>query len=188
MTATDSQLIEQLKWTDQTICSVFHVPGWLVGVGPMPSYNNVQALWQMYYAQCLQTLVESIELCQDEGLGLTTGDIAAAQFGTEFDLDDLLRMDSATMMTVLESGRNYLKPNEGRRKLGLPPVEGGDAVLRQQQDFSLEALAKRDAQADPFGTAPEPKALPAAEPDAEEVEDVAKSAGDMFRDLLKVAA
>jgi hypothetical protein len=26
----------------------------------------------------------------------------------------------------------------------------------QQQNFSLEALAKRDAQDDPFGTAPEP--------------------------------
>jgi hypothetical protein len=29
-------------------------------------------------------------------------------------------------------------------------VTGGDTVYRQQQDFSLEALNKRDSQPDPF--------------------------------------
>jgi phage portal protein BeeE len=38
-----------------------------------------------------------------------------------------------------------MTPNEAARRLNLPPVAGGDAVYRQQQDFSLEALAKRDA-------------------------------------------
>jgi hypothetical protein len=58
-------------------------------------------------------------------------------------------MDTATQMDVLDKGKNYLTPDEGRQKIGLPPVEGGDVVLRQQQDFSLAALAKRDAQDDP---------------------------------------
>jgi phage portal protein BeeE len=70
-------------------------------------------------------------------------------------------MDSATQMEVLEKGRNYLTPNEGRQRLSLPPTEGGDVVLRQQQDFSLSALAKRDAKEDPFG-----KESPASEPPA----------------------
>jgi HK97 family phage portal protein len=170
MTAVDSQLIEQLKWSDEMICAVFHVQPWMVGLGPMPSYNNVQALWQMYYAQCLQSPIESIELCQDEGLGLTEGAVASQRFGTEFDLDDLLRMDSATMMTFLENGRNYFTPDEGRKKLNLPPKTGGDVVYRQQQDFSLSALSKRDAKADPFAKetpapAPAPSLPPApAEP------------------------
>jgi HK97 family phage portal protein len=162
--AVDAQLIEQLKWTSDTICSAFKVPPYMVGVGTAPAYNNIEALNQQYYSQCLQVLIESIELCLDEGLGLTTGDIASEGYGTEFDIDDLLRMDSATMMTYLEAGKNYLKPNEGRRKLNLPPVAGGDTVLRQQQDFSLSALAKRDALADPFATAKPAAPTPPPEP------------------------
>jgi hypothetical protein len=43
-----------------------------------------------------------------------------------------------------------MTPNEGRRKLDLKPKPGGDSVYRQQQDYSIEALAKRDAKDDPF--------------------------------------
>jgi phage portal protein BeeE len=98
-----------------------------------------------YYSQCLQVLIESIEVCLDEGLA--TGEA----LGTEFDTDNLLRMDSVTQMEVLDKGRNVMTPNEGRRKLELPGVTGGNSVYRQQQDYSLEALSKRDAKDDPFG-------------------------------------
>lgn len=169
VSAVDSQLIDQLKWTDEIVCATFHVPPYMVGFGPPPNFNNIEALNQQYYSQCLQILVESIELCLDEGLGLTTGDVAAQKYGTEFDIDDLLRMDSATMMNTLEKGKNYLKPNEGRKKLNLPPVAGGDTVYRQQQEFSLEALNKRDTQADPFSMGKAPAA--AAPPPSAGAED-----------------
>ena len=150
MSAADSQLIEQLKWTVEPICSAYHVPPYMVGLAPPPAYNNIEALNTQYYTQCLQILIEAIELCLDEGLGLTTGEVASQRYGTEFDTEDLLRMDTATMMAALDKGKNYLTPNEGRLKLNLKPVTGGDTVYRQQQDFSLEALNKRDSQPDPF--------------------------------------
>jgi hypothetical protein len=58
-----------------------------------------------------------------------------------------------------------MSPNEGRAKFDLKPVAGGDNPYLQQQNYSLEALAKRDAQADPFApnTPPAPKPAP---PDA----------------------
>lgn len=162
MSATDSQIIEQLKLSGELICMVFKVPGYKVGVGQMPTHNNIEALDRQYYSQCLQIHSESIELCLDEGLGLTDGAIAAERLGAEFDKDDLYTLDQATMMATLEKGKNYFKPNEGRRKINLPPVAGGDVVYRQQQDFSLEALNKRDAKADPFAKTPPP--TPAAKP------------------------
>ena len=159
MTADEAQLIEQLKFTAEMICSVYHVPPYKIGVGPLPSYNNVQALNVEYFSQCLQKHIEDIELCLDEGLGIGEGvSINGQVYGTEFDIDNLLRMDSATLMDVLEKGKNYFSPNEGRQKVGLGPTEGGNVVLRQQQDFSLAALAKRDAQDDPFGKATQPPA------------------------------
>lgn len=152
--AVDAQLIEQLKWTAQTICGVYHVPAFMAGVGPEPNYNNVQNLTLRYYSQCLQVLFEAIELCLDEGLGMD-----GVTLGTEFDTDELLRMDEKTLMDVLEQSKGKLTVNEQRRRLNRKPVAGGDTVYLQEQDHSLEWLSRRDAQPlappDPVAPAPE---------------------------------
>jgi HK97 family phage portal protein len=149
--AVDAQLIEQLKWTAETVCSCFHVPTYMVGVGTLPTHTNVEALNQQYYTQCLQALIESIELCLDEGLGLT--DVPGQTYGTEFDIDDLLRMDTVSKVDAASkaTGAGIMKIDEARRKFDLPPTEGGDACYLQEQNYSLAALAKRDAQDNPFG-------------------------------------
>jgi phage portal protein BeeE len=147
----DSDLINQMNMSSKQVCSAFHVPEFMVGVGSPPSYNNVEALYQMYYSQCLQTHIEGIESILDDGLGLLKANQDA---GTEFDLDDLLRMDTATQYKTYGEGvsRGILAPNEARRRLNLKPVTGGDTPYLQQQNFSLEALNKRDTQDDPFAT------------------------------------
>jgi HK97 family phage portal protein len=152
MKAIDAQLIEQLKWSAETVCSTFHVPGYKIGVGTPPAYNNIEALDQQYYSQCLQKLFECIELCLDEGLGLT--EHKDHRYGVEFDLDDLLRMDTATLVEAEAKavGAGIKAPDEARKRLNLRPVPGGKNPFLQQQNYSLEALSKRDAQADPFAS------------------------------------
>jgi HK97 family phage portal protein len=157
--AVDAQLIEQLKWSAEVVCSTYHVPPYKIGVGVMPTNNNVQALNVEYYSQCLQVLIEAAELCLDEGLQMKDG------VGTEFDTDNLLRMDSVTQMEVLDKSKGIMSPNEQRKKLDLKPAAGGNSPMLQQQNFSLEALAKRDAQEDPFGTAAKPSPEPTAKPE-----------------------
>ena len=162
--AQDAQLIEQLKWSAEAICGAFGVPLYMV-VGTPPTYNNVQALTQQYYSQCLQILIESIEILLDEGLALPR------KLSTQFDLDALLRMDTATMVTATKDavGAGVMSPDEGRRKLGLAPVPGGNTPYLQQQNYSLAALDRRDRSDDPFGkaqSAPEPAQDP--QPDEEE--------------------
>lgn len=148
MNALDSQLIEQLKWSAETICSVMGVPPHKVGVGQAPSYNNVEALDQQYYSQCVQIHIEGIEMCLDGGFDCAVGS------GTEFDLSDLFRMDSATLIkTEAEAVKAGIKaPNESRRVLNLLPVAGGDTPYLQQQNYSLAALDKRDQLDDPFAS------------------------------------
>lgn len=170
----DAQMVEQLKWTAEQICGTFHIPPYKIGIGAMPSYNNVQALNVEYYAQALQSHLEDIETLLDEGLGLKPG------IGTEFDLDNLLRMDAATQMDVLEKSKGKLTVNEQRAKLDKKPVEGGDTVYLQEQDHSLAWLAKRDAQ--PI-EAPAPPAPPANDDDPTEEERAALRAGQ--RALLR---
>ncbi|HZH10553.1 MAG TPA: phage portal protein [Microvirga sp.] len=138
--AVDSQLIEQLKWSAEVVCSTYHVPPYKIGVGQMPTYNNIQSLNVEYYAQCLQVLIEAIELCLDEGLGM------GENIGTEFDTDNLLRMDSVTQMDVLEKAKSVMTLDERRKRLELKKVPGGNTIYLQQQDHSIEAIAARDAQ------------------------------------------
>ncbi len=166
LTSEEAQLIEQLKQTAEVICSTYHVPPYKIGVGVMPSYNNVQALNVEYYSQCLQSLIEDAESCLDDGLGLGE----QYSLGVEFDIDNLLRMDAvsqADATTKLVAG-SILTPNEGRLRFNAKPLAGGDTVYMQQQNYSLEALAKRDQQADPFASAkppaPAPAPIPATEP------------------------
>jgi HK97 family phage portal protein len=178
MTAVDAQLIDQLKLTAEMICSVYHVPPFMLGLQEMPARVSVEALNQQYYTQCLQILIESIELCLDEGLGLVN--VPGHSYGSELDLDGLLRMDAAAQYKTYGDGilAGLLKPDEGRKKLDLPPVPGGDAVYLQQQNYSLEALAKRDAKADPF--AADKPAAPAA-PAASANDNAAAAAASVAR-------
>ena len=166
MSATDSQLIEQFNLTAEMICTAFHVPASKVGVGATPAGTTAAQENQKYYSDCLQSLLEEYEACLDDGLSLPSG------YGVDVDETGLLRMDEATTITTLSAGvkGSIMTTNEARKRLNLPPVVGGDVVTAQQQDYSLEALAKRDA-ADPFGQNAIPAVPTAATPAAEEPTD-----------------
>lgn len=159
LSAEDSQTIEQLKWTVDDVGRCFHYPPWKMG-GSLPPYSSgPEALTLMYYTDCLQPLIELVELCLDEGLELPPGQ------HTELDLDNLLRMDTASLYESNNKASDWMKINEQRYRANLAPLAvGGDTVWRQEQDHSVEALAARDAKPDPFGAATPPK--PAAPPPA----------------------
>jgi HK97 family phage portal protein len=169
VTATDAQLIDQLKLSAQIICACFHVPAWKLGVAPIPAGQKVEDLNQIYYSDCLQALIESVEASLDEGLGLVN--VSGRTLGVEFDLDDLLRMDSSTLTESLRDqvGAGITAPNEARRRLNLKPATGGDTPYLQQQNYSLSALDKRD-RGDPFAPPPAPVPLPAPEAEPDETE------------------
>jgi HK97 family phage portal protein len=175
-TAVDSQLIEQLGMSAKMVCSAFGVPAHMVGAADPPSYNNIEALNQQYYSQTLQRFFESIELLLDEGLGLT--EVPGHTYGTEFDLDDLLRMDTATLVESEGKavGAGIKAPNESRKRLNLGPTAGGSTPYLQQQNYSLSALNKRDTQADPFAPATPPRLPAPPSPDESTDEDEAATA------------
>jgi HK97 family phage portal protein len=68
--STDAQMIEQLKWSAEIVCGVYHVPPFMIGVGAEPTYDNVQTVTLRYYSQCLQVLIVDIVTLLDEGLGM----------------------------------------------------------------------------------------------------------------------
>lgn len=168
--AVDSQLIDQLNWTTEQICQCYGVPMFLLNSTKGAPYANNEPVIQLYFAQCLQSLIVNLEASLDDGLevGLT--------LGTELDLDDLIWMDTPTRTKAASEaiGCGAMTPNEARQKyFALGPVKGGDTPYMQQQYFSLAALAERDAE-QPFS-----KATPAAAP-ATTTPDDAASEDDFF--------
>ena len=158
MTASDAQTKEQITLTSEMVAQVFHVPAFKVG-GPIPAGQKVGDLNQIYFNDALHSLIEEMELCLDDGLSLPT------TYRTELELDNLLRMDPATHAEVLSKlVQGSIKAiNEARKDLNLPPLEGGDTVYMQQQDFPLDQVrlnklppAEPIAQAAPEVTAPAP--------------------------------
>jgi HK97 family phage portal protein len=175
--ATDSQLLEQLKFTGEMVCAVFHVPPYKLGLGPMPTVANTGMLNQQYYDQALQYLVQKKEARLTEGL-----ELRQPNFRISLDESVLLRMDPATRYEAHNKAiaGGWMSPNEARRNENMPPVDGGDSPLIQQQNYSLAALAKRDASDDPFGKA-SPPAAPAPSP---EPQDTAAEEAREFLDLV----
>lgn len=177
VSALDSQLIEQLKYSDEAICSAFQVPPYKVGIGTMPTYNNISALNLEYYSTCLQKHVQAIEELLGVGLGLSDKE------RINLDENDLIRMDKATLYDSNNKavGGGWMKPNEAREKINLPPVDGGDTCYLQQQNYSLSALDKRDQQAPLSSTSTNP-------PIVEETDDEDKFldvANLIFKGLLE---
>lgn len=169
MPAEQAQLIDQLKWTVEDVARCFKVPLHMIGAAVGQTGQNFGVLSQAYYTQTLQLLIEEVELLLDEGLKLDK--VTDKNYGTEFDLEGLQRLDTAARFDAhgkaVKDG--WMAPNEARAKENLPPVTGGETPYLQHQNYSLAALAKRDAKPDPFATEkPATPALPAPAANDEE--------------------
>lgn len=178
ISSSDSQLIEHMRWSAEAICACFHVPSFMVlGQAQAQASGNVQAMREQYYGQCLQSLINSMQECLDEGLELDEG------WRIELDLEELLRADTNTRVTYLSNaiGGSVMTVNEARQKMGLPPVAGGDTIYMQQQNYSLSALDQRD-RGNPFENDPTPLPAPVEQP--QEVEDDEEQARE-FLDIFE---
>lgn len=165
MNSVDAQLIDQLGWSDEKICSVFHVPAYMVGVGQAPTYNNIEALTIQYYSQCLQDLVCSLEECLNLGLNIQ------GRFRIKLDVESLFRMDKSSMadfVNKLVAGK-IMTPDEGRAKFGLSGTAGGDTLWGQKQDYPLGVLSERHAEG--LMETPAPVEAPEEPGEPEEPED-----------------
>ena len=144
--AADSQMVEQMRYSDEQICQAMGVWPFLIGLGGIPAGLKVDDMMNMYYTLTLQSYIESMEMLLDKGLGVQE------DHGIELDLEPLLRMDEQKKADVQVKlvGSGIKSPDEARKNFDLKPVPGGGTPYLQQQNYSLAALAKRDARDDPF--------------------------------------
>jgi HK97 family phage portal protein len=186
MSAEQSQLVEQLRFSDEDIARAFTMPLEKVNLAPESS-TSVESVQRRYHADCLQRRLRKTEACLTHGLELPN--VPGRVLEVWFERDDLLEMDTLTRLDaatkLIAAGGS---PNEARvRFLDLGRTAGGDTPFLQQQNWPIELLAKRDL-ADL--AAPQPRAAAAATQDApapaEDTppEDATKAALVTFRKVL----
>jgi HK97 family phage portal protein len=139
MNGADSQLVEQMRYSDEQICQPFGVPPFIIGIGTIPAGLKVDDMANMYYKFALQSIIESMEYLLDDGLSV------AFPYGIELDLEPLLRMDVGKLADVEAKlvGGKIKTPDEARRKFNLTPTGGGGTLWGQNQDYPLGMLADR---------------------------------------------
>ncbi|WP_202844794.1 phage portal protein [Luteimonas saliphila] len=177
MKSADSQLVEQMRYSDEQICQPFGVPPFKIGIGAIPAGLGVDAINQLYYADALQGHIESMENLLDEGLRISRPE------GVELDLWPLLRMDLGKQADVMVklTGGGIATPNEGRKEFGYAPLSGGDTVYMQQQDFPLDQVRKNKIVEAEQNPAPPPAPEPEPDPEAEaERDETRRMAAELY--------
>lgn len=170
--SVDAQMVEQLRYSDEQICQPFGVPPFKIGLGVVPSGLGVDALNQLYLDDALQSPIQAMETLLTEGLN-------AMPYKVDMDETVLMRMDAgkkaAYHKTLIDGSIETI--NEGRLDFNLSPLDGGDTVYKQQQDFPLNIIKDNVL---PTPSAPV-IAVPSADPDV--TDQTQKALAELF--LLK---
>ena len=174
MSAEDSQIVDQLKLTDQSIAAVFGVPGVLLGLGGTATQKSAEAVMAEWLSSGLGWLINHIESSLDAFIRLD--EVTAWREWCEYDTRALLRSLFRDRVDGLVRGvqGGVYSPNEAREMEGLARATDGDEPRVQQQVVPLSAWDKAPAPAAPPAAGPEPAAANDDEPDDDEASDEEK--------------
>lgn len=152
MSAIDQQLLESRQWQVVDIARSFGVPPHMIGeTSKSTSWGS--GIEQMYIGFVRNTLGPHLKRFKDE---LNRKLFRTARTFTEHNVEGFLAGDSKTQAMYFgkalggPGARGWMFPNEVRRIMNLPPVEGGDtlyeptAAAPQGVDEGLDDDRKKD--------------------------------------------
>lgn len=124
MTAETAQLIESRQFTVLDIARLIDIPPHKLYELGRATWSNVSQMQEEYYL-AIQAWVKRWETEMNDRVIRTDTHFA------EMLPETILRLDAETQTKVLvqRTTNGLMTPNEGRKAINLPPVEGGDAVL-----------------------------------------------------------
>jgi HK97 family phage portal protein len=140
--ASDGQLADMRKLSDQDVALTFRIPLQILGIGGTP-FASTEALMSSWKALGLGFTLNHTE----EAIGNLFGLKGFPDEYLELDTNALLRSSFKEMIDALSNGtRRLMKINEARRMIDLPSVDGGNEILVQQQDVPLSMAGKLTSQ------------------------------------------
>lgn len=153
ISAADSEMVSQLRWTIEDIARVYRVPQYMVGEMSKATYRNSEQMSRDYFRQCLAYHIRAFEQSFTKALGMSAG------IEVRFDLSDMFRMEAdvrfANHAIALNSG--FKSINEVRWDEDMLPVPGGDEPRVQMQ---YVPLSQANALVPPVPAPPAPAPAP----------------------------
>jgi HK97 family phage portal protein len=149
-TARDAQYIESRRLTREEVVAAYHIPLTLVGILENATYSNITEQHKQMYQDTLGPWLTMIE--QELALQLVSDFGDTENLYVEFNLAEKLKGSFEEQSTQLQTaiGAPYMTRNEGRARLNLPQIDGGDELITP-----LNVL--EGGQASPTDSAPPPE-------------------------------
>lgn len=144
--AQDEQVVEMTKLSLATVAQVYHINPTMVGLLDNANYSNVREFRRALFGDSLGGIVKRIETALTEFvIPRLHPDGAGLYF--EFNLDEKLRgsFEERAAVTSTSTGAPWLMVNEARKMNNLPPVEGGDVLVRP---LNMAGVGEDDAPGD----------------------------------------
>lgn len=131
----DLELLDSRRYTAENICSLFNIPFTYV-LASATSYQN-SAHESIRFIKSLTPYLTAIEKAFQRYL-LTQKEIDAGVY-FEFDVTKLLKISTQEMGDYLKSmvQSGLMTQNEARKSLGLPAIEGADALFIPVNTYQL---------------------------------------------------
>lgn len=151
VTPEQAQYLESRKLSREEVAAAYHIPPSMLGILDHANYSNIQEQHKILYQDTVGPWLTMID--QEIDLQLKPDFAGSEDLYSEFNLDEKLRgafEDQATQLQIAVGGP-YMTRNEGRSRLNLPTVEGGDELITP-----LNVLVGDDPQANPRDSAPPP--------------------------------
>jgi hypothetical protein len=118
----DAEALDVRKWLLQQVATEYGVPGPMVGLE-----GDLEKAQQIFYSDTLPPYTEDFTRALNHHV--LVGKYGLTDYCFEFDLDEKLMGDERLKALTSATGRPVMLTNEGRAKLNLPPVEGGDELV-----------------------------------------------------------
>jgi len=123
MSAVDSQLIEQRKFSREQISSIFRVPIHMLNAAAGMKYNTIEQNNISFFRDALMPLATKLE----NAINI----ILPVAHSIKFDQKSFIRGDRTSQVSNVknEISMGTMSINEGRIELGLEPIDGGDVFV-----------------------------------------------------------
>jgi HK97 family phage portal protein len=148
----DAQYVESRRLTREETAAAYHIAPPLVGILEHATFSNIKEQHIGYYVDTLGPWTTSteqeinVQLVPDFYPGARTGKVYV-EFNINAKLKGDFEQQAAQLTTAI--GGPYMTPNEGRARINLPSIEGGDELIRPLN-------VTTGAQASPADSAPQP--------------------------------
>lgn len=171
--AKENQYVENAKLSLETCAQVYYLNPTMVGLLDNANYANVREFRRMLYGDNLGPEIERFQQRVNRKLVPRLADPATTY--VEFNLQAKLAGSFEEQSDLLRKaiGAPYMLINEGRAKLNMPAIDGGDELVRPlntTQDGDQEPVPAEPAADEPTPLAPTQKP-PADDEDEQETKN-----------------